>query len=50
MDVTNHRQEILFRIDQDGFVTAAKQRAVSMMDAIELLCVKYSSVINWFPR
>src|SRR5258705_6790129 len=37
MNIADHRKKIFFRIDEDRFISAAKQRSVTMMNSVKLL-------------
>ena len=37
MNIADHRKKIFFSIDEDHFISTAKQRSVTMMNSVKLL-------------
>ena len=46
MNVAHNRCEVFIRIDEDGLVTASEKGAVSMVGAVEALCVNTAQMAH----
>ena len=41
MNIVDHRKKVFFSIDEDRFISAAKQRSVTMINSVKLLRIDF---------